>query len=79
MFICFRRISDFFGDCGLGNVLAQSMENSVVDKFIHDENLRFFRKRLAETTEEKQRQVLRDLIAEQEAKSCEWQTRGRVD
>ena len=35
-----------------------------MDKFLHDENLRLFRKLLAETTDEKQRQVLRELIAD---------------
>ena len=37
-----------------------------MDKFIHDENLGLFRKRLAETADEKQRKVLRNLIAEPE-------------
>ena len=35
-----------------------------MDKFVHDENLKLFRKRLAESTDEKQRQVLHNLIAE---------------
>ena len=35
-----------------------------MDEFIHDENLKIFHNRLAETTDEKQRQVLHDLIAE---------------
>jgi hypothetical protein len=39
-----------------------------MEKFLHDENLRLFGKRLAETTDEKQRQVIHDLIAEHEAK-----------
>jgi hypothetical protein len=43
-----------------------------MDKFIHEENLRLFRKRLAETTDEKQRQVLHNLIAEHEATYREW-------
>jgi len=47
--------------------------SSVVDKFTHDENMKLFRVRLAETSDEKQRQVLHDLIAEQEAKYHEWQ------
>lgn len=46
-----------------------------MDKFIHDENLRLFRARLAETTDEKQRQVLHDLIAEHEAKYRQWQVK----
>jgi hypothetical protein len=40
-----------------------------MDKFLHDENL----KRLTETIDEKQRQVLHNLIAEHEAKYREWQ------
>jgi len=50
-----------------------------VDKCTHDENLKLFRKRLAETTDEKQRQVLHDLIAEHEAKYREWQLKPQPD
>jgi hypothetical protein len=39
-----------------------------MDKFLHDQNLKLFRKRLAETTDEGQRQVLRDLIEEHDEK-----------
>jgi len=38
-----------------------------MDKVIHDENLKLFHNRLTETTEERQRQVLHNLIAEHEA------------
>ncbi len=38
-----------------------------MDKYVHDENLKLFHKRLAETTDEKRRRVLHDLIAEQKA------------
>jgi hypothetical protein len=41
---------------------------AVMERYIHDENLRLFRKQLAEATHEKQRQLLRDLIAEEEIK-----------
>jgi hypothetical protein len=44
-----------------------------MDKFLHDENLKLLHKRLTETTDEKQRQVLHNLIAEHEAKYREWQ------
>jgi len=44
-----------------------------VDKFLHDENMKSFRRRLAETTDEKTRQLLHELIAEQEAKYRAWQ------
>ena len=37
-----------------------------MDKFLHDENLKLLHKRLTETTDEKQRQVLHNLIAEHE-------------
>ena len=47
-----------------------------MDKFLHNENLKLFRKRLAETTDEKQRQVIHDLIAEQEANYREWQLKS---
>ena len=50
-----------------------------MDKFVHDENLKLFHKRLTETTDEKQRLVLRGLIAEQETKFREWQTKRRPD
>ena len=37
-------------------------------KFIHDENLKLFRKRLTEATNESDRHIIRELIAEEEAK-----------
>jgi hypothetical protein len=40
-----------------------------MERYIHDENLKLFRMRLAEATDEKQRQTLRDLIKEEEAKN----------
>ena len=36
--------------------------------FIHTENLKLFRKRLAETTDPEKRQMLLKLLAEEEAK-----------
>ncbi len=39
-----------------------------MDKFIHRENLALFRKRLAEAPDEATRQILRKLLAEEEAK-----------
>jgi hypothetical protein len=61
------------GDCEFGGARACPTRSTAMDKFIHDENLRLFRKRLAETADEKQRQVLQDLIAKHEAKYREWQ------
>jgi hypothetical protein len=40
----------------------------VMDKFIHRENLALFKKRLAETHNETERQVLLKLFAEEEAR-----------
>lgn len=39
-----------------------------MDKFIHRENLALYRRRLAETTDARARQVLLKLLAEEEAK-----------
>ena len=36
--------------------------------FIHDENLKLFRKRLTEAVNETDRHIIRELIAEEEAK-----------
>ena len=44
-----------------------------MDRFLHDENLKLLHKRLTETTDEKQRQVLHKFIAEHDAKYREWQ------
>jgi len=41
----------------------------IMEKFIHDENLKLFRKRLAETTNEAQRELILALIKEEEAKT----------
>jgi len=37
--------------------------------FIHEENIKLFRKRLAETTDPEKRQMLLKLLAEEEAKN----------
>jgi hypothetical protein len=44
-----------------------------MDKFLHEENLKLFQARLTETTDEKQRQLLRKLIAEYNANYYGWQ------
>jgi hypothetical protein len=54
-------------------VLPPYAGKSTMDKFLRDENLKLLHKRLTETTDEKQRQVLHDLVAEHEAKYREWQ------
>lgn len=46
---------------------------ATMDKFLHDENLKLLHKRLTETTDEKQRHVLHNLVAEHETKYREWQ------
>jgi hypothetical protein len=38
-----------------------------MDKFLHDENVKLLHKRLTETNDENQRQVLHNLIAEHDA------------
>lgn len=44
-----------------------------MDKFLHDENLKLLHQRLMETTDEKKRQVLHDIIAEHEVNYRRWQ------
>jgi hypothetical protein len=39
-----------------------------MEKFIHEENLKLFQARLAETTDPEKRQMLLKLLAEEEAK-----------
>lgn len=39
-----------------------------MERFVHRQNLEHFRKQLAETTDEQQRERLRKLLAEEEAK-----------
>jgi hypothetical protein len=40
-----------------------------MDKFIHRENLALYKERLAETTDERTRQVIQKLLTEEEAKA----------
>jgi hypothetical protein len=39
-----------------------------MEKFIHDENLKLFRKRLLDAISEEDRRIICDLIAEEEAR-----------
>jgi hypothetical protein len=48
-------------------------------RFIHDENLKLFRKQLAEAADEKKRQLLRDLITEEAAKNPRGRPKSRPD
>ena len=41
----------------------------IMEKLIHDENLKLFRKRLVETTDKTQRELILALIKEEEAKT----------
>jgi rubrerythrin len=41
-----------------------------MDRFIHDENLKLYRKALAETSDENKRRVLRELIRQEEEKDA---------
>jgi hypothetical protein len=51
-----------------GPINPQPIQRSPMKKFIHEENLKLFRKRLAETTDPAERQMLLKLLAEEEAK-----------
>lgn len=42
-----------------------------MDKFVHGENLKLYRKLLAETTDEQKRQMLLKLLADEEAKDAQ--------
>jgi len=42
-----------------------------VNKFVHDENVKLFRKQLAETTDPEKRRVLLKLLAEEKTKDSE--------
>ncbi len=41
-----------------------------MEKFVHRENLKLYRKMLAETTDEQKRQTLLKLLADEEAKDA---------
>ena len=42
-----------------------------MEKFVHSENIKLYRKLLAETTDEQKRQTLLKLLAEEEAKDAQ--------
>jgi hypothetical protein len=42
-----------------------------MERFVHKENLKLYRKLLAETTDEKKRQTLLKLLADEEAKDAQ--------
>jgi hypothetical protein len=42
-----------------------------MEKFVHRENLKLYRRLLAETTDEQKRQTLLKLLAEEEAKGAQ--------
>lgn len=42
-----------------------------MDKFVHNENIKLYRKLLAETTDEQKRQTLLKLLADEEAKDAQ--------
>ncbi|MGA2292011.1 hypothetical protein [Bradyrhizobium sp.] len=43
-----------------------------MDKFIHRENLKLYRKLLAETTDVQKRRMILKLLAEEEARDQQW-------
>lgn len=47
------------------------MANSSAEKFIHEENIRIFKKRLEAASDETQRRMLLTLLAEEEAKGAQ--------
>jgi hypothetical protein len=49
--------------------LSAKTGSTVMEKIIHDENLKLFRKRLAEATSDEERMVIHKLLAEEEAKN----------
>lgn len=44
--------------------MGANEQESVLDKFLRDENLKLYRRLLSETTDEDRRRVLKQLIAE---------------
>lgn len=48
-----------------------------MERFIHNENLRLWRKRLSETTDPKKRSMLLDLISKEEAREDEIEARDK--
>jgi predicted AAA+ superfamily ATPase len=50
----------------------------LMESFIHNENLKLWRKQLSETTDPKKRSLLLDLIAKQEAREDEIEVRAKA-
>jgi hypothetical protein len=48
-----------------------------MEKFVHSENLKLYRKVLAETTDEQKRQTLLKLLSDEEAKDAQPSRKGR--
>ena len=48
----------------------EALRKSIMESFIHRENLALFRKRLAEPRDEAERQVLLKLLGDEEAKDA---------
>ena len=49
-----------------------------MERFIHNENLRLWRRQLSETTDQKKRAVLLNLIAKEEAREDEIESRVKA-
>jgi hypothetical protein len=49
-----------------------------MERFIHNENLKLWRKQLSETTDPKKRSILLDLIAKEEAREDEIEERAKA-
>ena len=48
-----------------------------MEKFVHNENLKLYRKLLAETTDAQKRQTLLKLLADEEAKEAQFPGKDR--
>jgi hypothetical protein len=49
-----------------------------MERFIHNENLKLWRRQLSETTDPKKRSLLLDLIAKEEAREDEIEARAKA-
>jgi hypothetical protein len=48
-----------------------------MEEFVHSENLKLYRKMLAETTDERKRQTLLKLLSDEEAKDAQPSKKGQ--
>ena len=53
--------------------------DDAMERFIHNENLKLWRRQLSETTDPKKRSLLLDLIAKEEAREDEIEARAKAN